>query len=391
MIPILHRPVSDLINDSIEYDDISGQIMPLVDTTACKVTEKINGNYELSLEYPIGGMGWDLITAGSIIIVKDCEGSRQTQPYTVTQISKSGTKLSVKAQHISYRLKACIAPRTTSGMSTLKDVRDWLNNSAIRCPFTFYSDVSTAIEEPIVFDKPQSIYGLIYSGSNSLMKSFSGLFEMAFNRLNVSFSAARGNVKDFKIKYGVNMLSLTQAIEPPDQYKYIFPYAFLEKNATDKTKMYIDFPSLGITNLTDTGGTSYQNMAYAADVTDLMKEHGIEYYDEFAARSLSNRVSILNMRAAIWARRNQLPLVPSALTVSYIDLARSAEYSMQPTPISIGDVVTVEYPQYNISEQTEITSVTYDVLKERNESITIGTPNPTIVEKIAAKLQEGKI
>lgn len=385
MIPILHREVYDLINDTINYNN---GICRLTDAIECKTTEKLNGSYELSMSYPIGGTCWDEIIPGRIIIAQASEKDDDlTQPFTITKVTKRGGKLAVNAQHISYRLNGLLVTPPASGISTMNALRDYLNGNTARNPFTFYADSGTAVAEPIKFELPQDVYSLIYGGSNSVMKAFAGLVEMRFNRLNVGFMTARGEQRPFKIKYGVNLLSASEQLEPPDQVQFTWPYAKLQKNATEKDKIYIDLRTWDVSPIVDIEGDSYRRRQQAIDVSEIIGDN--VYYDDIVQWSRGTAQFMFRQYAEKWCTKNQTPVRPSAITVSYIDLADTDDYSfLQKAKIGLGDIITVEYPMYGININQEVTTVVYNVLKDRNESVVVGTPNETVIEKIAAKLQE---
>lgn len=390
MIPLLHRSVTNLAVEDIIYDNG----IPLVDVTECKVKEQLNGTYELSMTYPVGGFAWDQIVPGCIIISKVTEVvTTPTQAFDVVKVTRNMNSITVSAQHISYRMKALLcAP--TSGISTVTALRSYLQTATNvqKNFFTFFFGFSGNVAaEPISFDKPRSLYDLIYGGSNSILKAFPQT-EIVFNRRNLAFQINRGTRKLFTIKYAINMLSFSQGMEAPDQVQYVYPYAILEKNAEDKTKTYIDLLHWPLgAPIIDVAGVSYQSKQASADITELLQWSGYNYYDDVRALSRTSATNIFRQKAEQWVAKNQSPLTPSALTVSYIDLAKTAEYSfLQAVQIGVGDLVTVEYPYFGISEEKEVTSVTYDVMRESNESIQIGTPNPSVVEQIAAKLREVK-
>ena len=67
MIPILYNKDEQTFNHN--------GIGFLVDTVKCTVTEERNGEYELSLQYPITGRHYEQITDGAIVKVKAKETS----------------------------------------------------------------------------------------------------------------------------------------------------------------------------------------------------------------------------------------------------------------------------------------------------------------------------
>lgn len=388
LIPIIHEGIADLVHNSINYDY---GIFKAVDCIECKTSEQLNGKFTLSMKYPIGGHGWNELIPGRLIIAKTSETDMDpTQPFTITKVVKQGTQLTIQAEHISYRLSGILVPPMTDGISALTDLRDFINNNAVNNPFVFYSDSYTAIAEPLKSDKPQSIYSLMYGGSNSITKAFAGMYEIRFNRLNVAFQTARGTSKPLVIKYGINMLDFTQQAELSTSANRIWPYALLPKNADDKTKTYIDLTTVGASAVVSYGQLGAVAVATPADVTDQFAEG--TYYDDLMATALTRTQTRnrLQSYAAKWAQKNETP-AGDAFTVKYIDLAKTADYNfLEPKQIGLGDIIRVKNERFGVDVEQEITAVTYDVLRDRNDSITIGTPSKTVIDKLAAKLREGE-
>lgn len=387
MMPILHEAVADLIHNSIDYNK---GITKLPYCIECNVHEVLNGAFDLSLKYPVGEFAWNEIYPGRIIIAKASElDSDNTQPFTIRKVTRNGNMLNVTAQHISYRLKGVLVPPITTGLSTLALIRDYINNNAVNNPFTFYSDAHTAIAEPITTKAPQSIYNLLYGGSNSIAKAFNGMYELRFNRLNVAMQTARGSAKDFSVSYGKNMLSFATDAVAEDKNNRVWPYANLPKNAENKEKVYLDLTTVGAAAVVSHGTLGYEAFAVPADVTEQFAE--TDYYDDLvstAAKRLQTR-NKLQTYAEKWALKNDTDF-PDSITLSYIDLARTTEYSfLQRTKIGIGDTIKVKYPMYGIDRQMEVKELTYDVLRDSNKTVIVGTPAKTVVDKIAAKLREG--
>ena len=93
MIPILYaKDATDFTKNGLGF---------LKDATKAVVTEERNGSYELSLQYPITGQWYDLITDGSIIKAKANETS-DAQLFRVYKSSKPLKGLvTYSAEHIS--------------------------------------------------------------------------------------------------------------------------------------------------------------------------------------------------------------------------------------------------------------------------------------------------
>ena len=76
----------------------------LADCYKCEVTNELNGEYELTLEYPMSGIHFDDLKEDRIIVCKPDRYSDE-QPFRIYSISKPlNRQVKVKAAHISYDL-----------------------------------------------------------------------------------------------------------------------------------------------------------------------------------------------------------------------------------------------------------------------------------------------
>ena len=76
----------------------------LTDTISCTVTEELNGEYELEMQYPLEGIHFDEITDRSIIYAIPSP-YRSPQPFRIYRITKPLNGIvTIYARHISYDL-----------------------------------------------------------------------------------------------------------------------------------------------------------------------------------------------------------------------------------------------------------------------------------------------
>lgn len=113
----------------------------LNDAITCKVTEELNGEYELEMTYPMTGRLFSSLRYSYIIVAKPFHGGA-IQAFRIYKISKPmfGT-ITVYARHISYQLN--YIPCVPFSGQTCNQVMSNIVESAVEpCPFEFRTDIT---------------------------------------------------------------------------------------------------------------------------------------------------------------------------------------------------------------------------------------------------------
>ena len=116
----------------------------LIDATSCKVTEGLNGEYELELTYPLTGELFSQLQPGRIIVAKPYRNAATVQPFEIYDDSRAiGGQVKFHAQHISYRaLGIPIRPVTAQNASAAVSLV--VSNAVISSLFTLTTDMTAS-------------------------------------------------------------------------------------------------------------------------------------------------------------------------------------------------------------------------------------------------------
>ena len=115
----------------------------LGDCASCEVTEEANGIFELVMAYPMDGIHYEDIADRAIIKAK-ADQFREPQLFRVYAISKPMSGIvTVMAEHISYDLTGIPVSPFSAG-SAASALSGLTTNAVVDCPFTFWTDKSTA-------------------------------------------------------------------------------------------------------------------------------------------------------------------------------------------------------------------------------------------------------
>lgn len=133
MIPVLFVPSAMSFNNN--------GVGPLIDSISCKVTEELNGPYELEMTYPMNGKYFSEIKYSSIILAKPFQNGN-FQAFRVYKISKPMKgNVQIYARHISYQLNH-IPCSPFSGQSCAQVMANISSAVAEYCPFEFTTDIT---------------------------------------------------------------------------------------------------------------------------------------------------------------------------------------------------------------------------------------------------------
>jgi len=356
MIPILY--------ESTETAFASNGLGRLRDCIDCKVTEERNGIFECDFEYPVDGANYDMIQCGRIIGVTH-DDSGDIQPFDIVSYSKpiSGV-VSFHAVHISYRQRGIVASGTN--INSLADAFAVLTSSAQPSnPFTYEADFTSTAYASSFDGTPRSVRQFLGGIEGSILDAYGGEYE--FDRFRVILHQSRGQVRDFAIRYGVNLLDYKDDTDYSETYTSCVPYWRGNDNGQDVTV---------IGNRVDLGGTAYngQNICAALDLSD-------KFEDKPTATELETLA--LNLM-----RSKQTQLPAQNIAVDFVRLQDMGYEGLGSLlQCNLCDSIKVEFPRYNMSGTYKIVKTVWDVLADKYDSMELGQLSTTLAEALGIQSQ----
>ena len=212
MIPILYE------KDEVAFT--TNGLGRLRDCLTCTVTEERNGIYECDFSYPVDGQRFADIIPGRIIgVTHDDNGD--IQPFDIIGYNKpiEGV-VTFHAVHISYRQNAMTV--TGSNINSLSDAFTLFGTAEPSNPFSYSSDLAGSGYLACADGVPKTVRSMMGGIEGSILDTYGG--EYKFDRWRVSLLAARGETKDFSIRYGVNMLDYNEEYDISTSYSSCIPY-----------------------------------------------------------------------------------------------------------------------------------------------------------------------
>lgn len=330
----------------------------LSDAISCTVTEERNGQFELTMVYPLAGQHFGDIAIRSLILAKP-DPLRGPEPFRVYSISKpmSG-RCTVRAAHLSYDLSGvAVAPFSSLSLAgALQGFTDYAVNTQ---PFTFTTDMvaSGAFNASV----PASVRSWLGGTEGSILDCFGGEWE--FTGYTCKLWYDRGSNNGVTIEYGKNMTDLRQDEENSKVYTAVYPYAVdADGNVTELPGRLLPVP----------GSFSFENVL-PLDLSAEFQETPTE--DELEAAALA------------YISSNGIGVPTVSLNVSFVQLGQFEEYKnlAMLENVSLCDTVTVRFPDLGVSATAKVVRTLYNVLTGRYDEVEIGSLRGNIADTIAAQ------
>ena len=377
MIPVLYNHA--------EKSFTSNGLGRLTDCTSCIVTEERNGVFECEFKYPIFGRHYDEIAEGCIIFVTH-DNSGIPQPFDIYKRSVPiNGEVTFNAAHVSYRLGKCVCLPFTAGSCT-EALTGIQTHTTPECGFLFLTDKS--VTNTYEVKAPTAAKALLCGSEGSILDIF-GTGEYKFDKFTVWLYLHRGTDTDVQIRYGKNLVDMTDEIDSSGSYTAVVPY--WQDAETDSVKMlperivfaedtpiYFDYwTDENGRRISDEDGNEFE-FAYSnivAVTLDLTTEFETEPTDE-------------QMRQKAQASADAHKLYTQSLTVDFVQLAQSEEYKNFAPLQELNLCDTCEVIYNNKPVRVKVVRTEYDVLADRYTQIDLGDPPVNYADVIMGEVAD---
>lgn len=389
MIPILYN--------KNEKDFTSNGIGRLADAISCKVTEKRNSTYQVTMEYPVCGKLSEHIKVGNIIFCKIAY-KKKCQPFDIVEVEATGSTLRVTAEHVSRRLKYAVFNRTTlflvDPMTTFESLNTDMRQNVIGIDdFHFESDVTAQDiktylkDDTINLSSPPCAVGDnlldFFIGQNGMLSRKMSLMsdghynvtgygdcgDFLFDNFHVSFYKNRGDDAGVKLRTGSNVQRMTFLEEDRQSVTAVCPVWRGRNPVTggqmEKSLRDYDESSDGIV---------YSDKKY--DYHRIVKLDLSTVFEQSPTKS--EMISEAQRYIADHERNNLNSYCSYSIDVPQV----KSDFL---DCIELCDLVTIEDVDLHIQKKLKVTEIEYDSLRERIIRIVVGNPKPTFPELLERK------
>lgn len=355
-----------------------------LNVTKGTVTRERNGNYTLYSEIPANDP-----TVASLekeMKLKADAGLRtKNQTFEISRIVKDSSNIvKIYGQHISHKLEymAVVNGRPFSG-SAFTALAIWHNATIGDLRFDVWSDIQTTGKGVFDISKMENARQALGGVEGSILDIYGGEYE--FDNMTVRLHKQLGRTAPTVLEYGRNILSaeLDETIE--SAYTSVLPFATYtpDKPEGDTSDSQPD-------PVTVTLPENYVDSKYKALYAH-RRIKVVDFSSEFKSDSKSKDIPTpdkLRKIATDYMERNAIGKPKINIKIEYADLAKTLDYADNGwiEELELCDIVPIYYPQIGLTDETaKVTTVTYDFVNERNESVEFGD----IGTNVRATMQSG--
>ena len=355
-----------------------------LNVTKGTVTREHNGNYTLYSEIPANDPM--VATLEKEMKLKADAGLRtKNQTFEISRIVKDSSNIvKIYGQHISHKLEymGLVNGRVFSG-SAFTALAIWHNATIGDLRFDVWSDIQTTGKGVFDISKMENARQALGGVEGSILDIYGGEYE--FDNMTVRLHKQLGRTAPTVLEYGRNILSaeLDETIE--SAYTSVLPFATYtpDKPEGDTSDSQPD-------PVTVTLPENYVDSKYKALYAH-RRIKVVDFSSEFKSDSKSKDIPTpdkLRKIANDYMERNEIGKPKINIKIEYADLARTLDYADRGwiEEVELCDIVPVYYPQIGLTDETlKITTITYDFVNERNESVEFGD----IGTNVRATMQSG--
>ena len=331
----------------------------LTDLISAKVTESLNGDYILEIEYPVDGILAEYLIEDNIL--KSNVGNDNYQLFRIKQVTKDFSTIKVYALHISYDLLNNMLLDVAPTQKSCALFGQWiLDNTQIDNNFTFESDITNVKSARYVRKNP--IEAIMGTDENSMINLFGG--ELEKDNFKIKMLSNRGSNNGVKLIFGKNIKSIKITIDITSLYTRIIPVGF---DGLMLPETFVDSPIINDYYTPKISKVEFENIKYSTDETDDTAYHNIEE----AYQALRNACFNLYEQGVDKPTIN--------IKIDWLELSKTKQYRTQYAnleTVRLGDVITANV--LGLDYTTKVTKTIYNVLTDSIDKFEIGTLQQTI-------------
>ena len=374
------RPI--LFNKNEQSFDTYG--LGELNVTKGTVTRERNGNYTLYAEIPVN----DPMVASlekEMKLKADAGLRTKNQTFEISRIVKDSSNIvKIYGQHISHKLEYMVLRNATAfNGSAFSALSIWRGALIGDLTFDVWSDIQTTGKGVFDISKMENARLALGGVEGSILDIYGGEYE--FDNMTVRLHKQLGRTAPTVLEYGRNILSaeLDETIE--SAYTSVLPFATYtpDKPEGDTSDSQPD-------PVTVTLPENYVDSKYKALYAH-RRIKVVDFSSEFKSDSKSKDIPTpdkLRKIAIDYMERNAIGKPKINIKIEYADLAKTLDYADNGwiEELELCDIVPIYYPQIGLTDETaKVTTVTYDFVNERNESVEFGD----IGTNVRATMQSG--
>ncbi|UYZ35420.1 phage tail protein [Clostridium beijerinckii] len=359
--------------------DLSHNEWILNEIISCKVTEEINEDYTMEIEYPLEDtkdISSNLVTAS--IISTPTIDSRDNQQFRIIQKETNSNSSIVQGQS---KLLADLKENRIRAMTivgkTRKEAIQIILNSALD-PHTYkVGNLDTNTNTNVILEvKEGNLLSAIIGSENSVLSEYGGEFIVSNETIDIVDQ--RGEDNGVVIEYGKNISSIKETIDNTDLATVLIPksgdyrlpeYQIVSPNAGAYEKKYYRDVELNL-NIWDGTNTKDEKQITIEEAYKIMRDTCNKMFNE-----------------------DKVDQITFNYVIDFIELSKTEEYKNYKAleSVNLGDTVYIKHKKLNLDLQGRVNKISYTVDSEGNttiDKVEIGFARKSITDIISDTVKQ---
>lgn len=374
------RPI--LFNKNEQSFDTYG--LGELNVTKGTATRERNGNYTLYAEIPVNDP-MVAILKKEMKLKADAGLRTKNQTFEISRVVKDSTNIvKIYGQHISHKLEyMALRNATVFSGSAFSALAVWKGALIGDLRFDVWSDIQTTGKGVFDISKMENARQALGGVEGSILDIYGGEYE--FDNMTVRLHKQLGRTAPTVLEYGRNILSAESDETIESAYTSVLPFATYTPDKPEGDTSDNQPDAVTVTLPEDYVDSKYKDL-YAHRRIKVV-DFSSEFSTDSKKKEIPN-VDKLRKLATDYMERNAIGKPKINTKIEYADLARTLDYADRGwiEELELCDIVPIYYPQIGLTDETaKVTTVTYDFVNERNESVEFGD----IGTNVRATMQNG--
>lgn len=374
------RPI--LFNKNEQSFDTYG--LGELDVTKGTATRERNGNYTLYAEIPVNDP-MVAILEKEMKLKADAGLRTKNQTFEISRIVKDSSNIvKIYGQHISHKLEyMALRNAIAFAGSAYSALGIWKGALIGDLRFDVWSDIQTVGKGVFDISKMANARQALGGVEGSILDIYGGEYE--FDNMTVRLHKQLGRTAPTVLEYGRNILSAESDETIESAYTSVLPFATYTPDKPEGDTSDNQSDAVTVTLPEDYVDSKYKDL-YAHRRIKIV-DFSSEFKNDGKNKDIPTPDKLRKM-ATDYMDRNAIGKPKINTKIEYADLARTLDYADRGwiEEVELCDIVPVYYPQIGLTDETlKVTTITYDFVNERNESVEFGD----IGTNVRATMQNG--
>lgn len=374
------RPI--LFNKNEQSFDTYG--LGELNVTKGTATRERNGNYTLYAEIPVNDP-MVAILEKEMKLKADAGLRTKNQTFEISRIVKDSSNIvKIYGQHISHKLEyMALRNATAFAGSAYSALGIWKGALIGDLRFDVWSDIQTVGKGVFDISKMENARQALGGVEGSILDIYGGEYE--FDNMTVRLHKQLGRTAPTVLEYGRNILSAESDETIESAYTSVLPFATYTPDKPEGDTSDNQSDAVTVTLPEDYVDSKYKDL-YAHRRIKIV-DFSSEFKNDGKNKDIPTPDKLRKM-ATDYMDRNAIGKPKINTKIEYADLARTLDYADRGwiEEVELCDIVPVYYPQIGLTDETlKVTTITYDFVNERNESVEFGD----IGTNVRATMQNG--